>query len=119
MKDKIIIGSVFASILAMSALFAYSPQAQAHEGFHYRGGYIHRGGCYGCGWVAPALIGGVIGYELSRPAPVIVQQPPVYVQQPTTIYVNPPGTIPPPAGYHYGQMIDPVTNQYTIVLVPN
>ena len=118
MKCKLIISSVFASILAMSALFAYSPSAQAQ--WHHHGGY-YRGGCYGCGWVAPALIGGVIGYELSRPhETVIVQQPPVYVQSaPTTVYVNPPGTIPPPAGYHYAQMIDPRTNQYTIVLVPN
>jgi hypothetical protein len=83
MKSKLIIGSVFASILAMSILFAYSPSAQAHEGFRgYRGGYYH-GGCYGCNWVAPMIIGGVVGYELSRPTPVIVQQQPVYVQQPT------------------------------------
>jgi hypothetical protein len=113
MKSKLIIGSVFASILTMSALFAYIPSAQAHEGFRYRGGY-------GYGWVAPAVIGGVIGYELSRPAPVIVQQPPVYVTpQPSVVYVNPPGTLNPPAGYHYAQMIDPRTNQYTIALVPN
>jgi len=106
------------SILALSLLaLVGSATAQAHEGFHYRGGY--RGGCYGCGWVAPALIGGVIGYELSRPSTVVVEQPPVYVQQPSVVYVNPPGTLPPPAGYHYAQMIDPKTNQYTIVLVPN
>jgi hypothetical protein len=118
MKDKLIISSVFASILAMSAFFAYSPQAQAHEGFRYRGGYYH-GGCYGCNWVAPALIGGVIGYELSRPSTVVVEQPPVYVQQPSVVYVNPPGTLPPPAGYHYQYMIDPATNTQKIVLVPN
>lgn len=119
MKSKLIIGSVFASILAMSALFAYSSSAQAHEGFRYRGGCCYRGG-YGYGWVAPAVIGGVIGYELSRPAPVIVQQPPVYVTpQPSVVYVNPPGTLNPPAGYHYAQMIDPVTNESKIVLVPN
>jgi hypothetical protein len=49
-----------------------------HHGGHYRGGYSG-------GWVAPAIIGGVIGYELSRPRyyepPVVVQQP-VIVQQP-------------------------------------
>jgi hypothetical protein len=83
MKSKLITSSVFASILAMSALFAYSPaQAQwHHHGGHYRGGY------YGGGnWVAPALIGGVIGYELSRPRyyepPVVVQQPVIVQQQP-------------------------------------
>ena len=86
---------------------------QAHEGFR---GY--RGGCYGCNWVAPALIGGVIGYELSRPhyyepSPVIVQQPPVIYTQPQP-YVQ-----APPAGYHWQQMIDPQTNTTKIVLVPN
>lgn len=46
----------------------------------------------GGGWVAPLIIGGSIGYILSRPQPqVIVQQPPpVVVPQPQTIYVYPP-----------------------------
>ena len=93
--------------------------AQAHEGFYYRGGYGHRGGCLGCGWVAPALIGGVIGYELSRPN-YLTQPAPVYITpQPSVIYINPPGTINPPAGYHYQYMIDPATNEQKIVLVPN
>ena len=93
--------------------------AQAHEGFHYRGGCCYRGG-YGLGWVAPAVVGGVIGYEIAQPRTVIVEQPPVYVTpQPSVVYVNPPGTIPPPAGYHYAQMIDPVTKESKIVLVPN
>jgi hypothetical protein len=57
----------------------------ANAQWHHHGGY-YRGGYYGGGnWVAPALIGGVIGYELSRPRyyepPVVVQQP-VIVQQP-------------------------------------
>ena len=81
-----------------------------HGGYH--GGY-YRGGCYGCGWVAPVIVGGVIGYELSRPTPVIVQQQPVYIQQPQP-YVQ-----APPAGYHWQQMIDPQTNTTKIVLVPN
>jgi hypothetical protein len=90
------------------------------QGFHHHGGYYRSGN--GLNWVAPAVIGGVIGYELSRPRyeqPVIIQQPPVYVTPPTTVYIQPPGAFPPPAGYHYAQMIDPRTNQYTIVLVPN
>ena len=38
--------------------------AMAHEG--YRGGYggYHHGGG---GWIAPAIIGGVIGYGLAQP----------------------------------------------------
>ena len=64
--------------------------AHDHGGFRggYRGGYGYHGGCYGCGWVAPAVIGGVIGYELAHPyyAPPVVTyvQPPVTYVQPTT-----------------------------------
>jgi len=59
---------------------------QAHAQWHHHGGY-YRGGYYGgSNWVAPALIGGVIGYELSRPRyyepPVVVQQPVIVQQQP-------------------------------------
>jgi len=67
----------------------------------------HGGGCcyrpyYGGDWVAPAIIGGVIGYELSRPQvvvqpPIIVQQPPV-ISDPNVIVIN--GVI-----YHKQQMI--------------
>lgn len=101
------------TILALS-LLAIVGTASAHEGFRgYRGGYYH-GGCYGCGWVAPALIGGVIGYELSRPNTVYVEP------QPSVVYVQPQPTVQaPPPGYHWQQMIDPQTNTQKIVLVPN
>ena len=100
-------------LLALS-LLAVVGTATAHEGFRgYRGGYYH-GGCYGCGWVAPALIGGVIGYELSRPTTVYVEP------QPSVVYVQPQPTVQaPPPGYHWQQMIDPQTNTQKIVLVPN
>ena len=101
------------TILALS-LLAIVGTASAHEGFHgYRGGYYH-GGCYGCGWVAPALIGGAIGYELTRPTTVYVEP------QPSVVYVQPQPTVQaPPPGYHWQQMIDPQTNTQKIVLVPN
>ena len=101
------------TILALS-LLAIVGTASAHEGFRgYSGGYYH-GGCYGCGWVAPALIGGVIGYELSRPTTVYVEP------QPSVVYVQPQPTVQaPPPGYHWQQMIDPQTNTQKIVLVPN
>ena len=96
------------TILALS-LLAIVGTASAHEGFR---GY--RGGCYGCGWVAPALIGGVIGYELTRPTTVYVEP------QPSVVYVQPQPTVQaPPPGYHWQQMIDPQTNTQKIVLVPN
>jgi len=63
----------------------------ANAQWHHHGGY-YRGG-YGNNWVAPAIIGGVIGYELSRPRyyepPVIVQQAPVIVQQQPVYTVTP------------------------------
>jgi hypothetical protein len=50
-----------------------------HE--HYRGGNVN--------WVAPALIGGIIGYELAQPRTVYVQPPVVYnYNQPQVVYQN-------------------------------
>ena len=62
---------ILVSLLVSTSVFA-------HGHWEYRGG--------SWGWVAPAVVGGVIGYELARPpvyapAPVVVQQP-VIVQQP-------------------------------------
>ena len=85
--------------------------ASAHEGFRHYEHYGYRGGCYGCGWVAPALIGGVIGYEIAN-RPVIIEQPPVIYTQPSVVQQ-------PPLGYHWQEMIDPATNVRKIVLVPN
>lgn len=41
------------------------------------------------GWVAPVIVGGVVGYEIARNQPVIVQQPPVIQQQPVIIQQQP------------------------------
>jgi hypothetical protein len=75
----------------------------------------HHHCCYRGGWVGPALIGGVVGYELSRPRTVVVEQP-IIVQQPQQPIIVPSAA---PAGYHWQQMINPQTNQYQLVLVPN
>lgn len=93
-------------------------QADAHG--YYRGGCCYRGG-YGNGWIAPALIGGAIGYGLSRPYydPVYVMTPPVIVEQQPVIVQQQPQIVQPPIGYHWQEMIDPLTNQKKIVLVPN
>ena len=68
-------------LLALSMLAVVGT---ANAQWHHHGGY-HRGG-YSNNWVAPAIIGGVIGYELSRPRyyepPVVVQQPVIIQQQP-------------------------------------
>jgi hypothetical protein len=72
--------------------------AQHHQGFRHFDHHAHRGG--GWGWVAPTIIGGLVGYEIARanqpvyvqpssvyvqPNPVYVQQAPAYVQYPTVI----------------------------------
>jgi hypothetical protein len=100
-------------LLALSMLaIAGSASAQwHHHGPYYRGGGYYSGG----NWVAPLIIGGVIGYEINRAnPPVVVQQPPIIVQQQPQTVVQ-----APPAGYHWQEMIDPATNTAKIVLVPN
>jgi len=53
--------------------------AQHHHGHH--GHWRHHGGPNPWVWVAPTIIGGVIGYEIARnQPPVVVQQQPVVVQ---------------------------------------
>ena len=64
--------------------FCATAMAQYPHHNHRYGGY---GG--GWGWVAPAVIGGVIGYEIAHPAPVVVQQPPIVVQQPPVVVQQP------------------------------
>ena len=51
-------------------------------------GHWRHGGGNSWNWVAPAIIGGVIAYEITKPRPpqtVIVQQPPQYVTPPTIV----------------------------------
>jgi hypothetical protein len=57
-----------------------SAMAQHHHGHHK---HWRHGGGNNWVWVAPALIGGVIGYEISRnQPPAVVQQLPVIIQNP-------------------------------------
>ena len=65
--------------ILIGLLFAISVPAFAQ---HHHGHGYWRHGSGGWGWVAPAIVGGVIVYEATRP-PVIIQQPAPYViQQP-------------------------------------
>jgi hypothetical protein len=81
-------------ILLTLSLFAMVGTASAqwhHHGGYYHGGYYRGGGYYSGGnWVAPLILGGVIGYEINRAnQPVVVQQPPVIVQsQPVIVQQN-------------------------------
>jgi hypothetical protein len=59
--------------------------AQHHHGMrHFE--HQYRGPSWG--WVAPAVIGGAVVYGLTRPAPVVIQQPPVYIQQPEIVVID-------------------------------
>ena len=72
-----------------------------YGGGHY---YYHPG----YGWAVPAVVGGVIVYEATRPPIIAVQQPapaaPVFTQ---------------PADMHWEAILDANCNCYRTVLVPN
>lgn len=93
--------------IILTVLIGLASVAQAHGPGHYG----HHSGGWGYNWVAPAVIGGVVTYALTRP-PVVVQQQPVIVQQP---YNYPPA----PLGYHYENILDANCNCYRTVLVQN
>ena len=63
-------------ILVLALLTSASAFAQ-HHGHHH--GHWHRGNNSWV-WVAPTIIGGVIGYEIARNHPPVVLQQPVIVQ---------------------------------------
>mgnify|MGYP003336495952 CR=1 FL=1 len=93
-----VITLVFASML----LIANSSQANPNHWSHSR----HHAGP---GWIAPIVIGGVLGYALAQPRVVVASPPPVYY---------PPAPVPP-YGYHYETIVDAGCNCYRTVLVPN
>lgn len=73
-------------LVAVLLLAVASTSAMAQHGHRNHGHYNHHKHYRGNNWVAPAIIGGVIGYGLTRQyyepyyAPPVVVQPPVYVQ---------------------------------------
>jgi len=78
---------ILALVLALASVSAIAQPGFRHHGHHgYYPGYNY-------GWVAPTIIGGVIGYEIAR------NQPPVIVQQPVVVQQYPV----PPATVYYGQ----------------
>jgi hypothetical protein len=80
------------------------------DGWHHGGGHYYWRPGYG--WVVPAVVGGAIVYEATRPNVVVVQPSPV---------VPAPVVVPPqaPAGYHWEAILDANSNAYRTVLVPN
>lgn len=102
--------------VAALVLLTLTSSAFAHGNYVYRPApYYH--GHYGHHnhWIAPAIIGGVIGYTLARP-PVYSYPPPppVIVAAP-----EPVPAYPPPQGYHYEQRLDGGCNCWRWFIVPN
>ena len=73
-------------LLTSLLTFAMPAMAQHHHGMRHFDHHQYRQSNWG--WVAPAVIGGAVVYGLSRPDPVIVQQPPVYVQQLNIVIID-------------------------------
>ena len=74
-------------LLTLATVPAVAQHWHGH-GFRHHGHYGHHGYYNGGGWIAPLIIGGVVGAAIAnRPATqtetVIVQQPPVIVQRQT------------------------------------
>ena len=95
--------------------YGYAGGYYGYPGGHVHNNYGNRGYGYrhsnSDDWIAPAIIGGVIGYAInqaSQPRTVYVQQ------QPRVIYQN-----IPPAGYHYEDILDASCTCYRRVLVQN
>lgn len=69
------------------------------------------------GWVIPAIVSGVVVYELSKPQPQVIVQQPVPQQQPPVV-IQAPQSAPPP-GFRWEAMYDGNCNCYKFVAVPN
>jgi hypothetical protein len=75
MKKVAVLSSLLFALLSTSAFAGWRHEFYPSYG-HYNG----------WNWVGPAFVGGLIGYELSRPQPV-------YTPPPTVIYQSPPPPI--------------------------
>jgi len=85
-------------ILAIMVIVLAVPvYGEVGHGGGFRGGY--GGGCCWGGWIAPAVVGSVIAYDLAYPPyPVYAQPYPVYAQ-PYPVYA--PTVVPAPVQYWY------------------
>ena len=86
-------------ILAVLTLCVMAPAFAQHHHYGHRPIHHQRHWHPHYGWVVPAIVGGAVVYSVTRPDPVVVQQPPVVVPQtaanctPWTETQNPDGTI--------------------------
>ena len=91
--------------ITLASLIMVSGASQANPYYHHH----HRGYYNPYGWVAPLVIGGVVGYVITRPQPVVIQQQPQpSIYQPQVPY-----------GYRYENILDANCNCYRLVLVSN
>lgn len=77
-------------LIALLSIVATTP-ALADRGYHgggHGGGWGWRGA-----WVVPAVIGGAIIYDATRPRTIFVEPAPVYVQS-APVYVQPAPVVP-------------------------
>ena len=93
-------------LLALAVLAAFTIGTSQANPMHHRT-HSHNHGAPN--WIAPIVIGGVLGYALAQPRVVVASPPPVYY---------PPAPVPP-YGYHYETIVDAGCNCYRTVLVPN
>ena len=94
-------------ILTLASLILVSGVSQANPNHYYPHHHRH-GHSTPYGWVAPLVIGGVVGYVITRPQTVVIQQPPTNIYQSQA-----------PHGYHYETILDANCNCHRLVLVSN
>ena len=70
-------------------LLMVSSSAFAHHHHGHHGHHLGHG-LRPYSWIGPTIIGGVIGYEIARQQPIIVQQQPIFVQQQPVIIQQSP-----------------------------
>jgi len=78
--------------ITLALIGATLPALAQHHGYgirhnHHHHGH-HRGYHSGPNWVAPLVIGGVVTYALTRPDPVVVQQPIIIQQDQPSVILN-------------------------------
>jgi len=95
---KLLQNLALVSLILVSGTSQANPNHGRHHGYHSQSG-----------WVAPLVIGGVLGYVITRPPQTVV------IQQPfPSIYQS-----PVPYGYRYENILDANCNCYRLVLVQN
>lgn len=95
---------VAAILVTLITTTSYAGQRDHHR-HHHGHRHVHR--VHTIDWVAPLVIGSVVGYAIASRAEQ--SQPQIIV----------PVQPMPPAGFRYEQILDANCNCYRLVLVPN